>query len=100
MDNDGRGREKGPMEMMEGEGEAERGISRSERVKHVRRRNGQEDQVRRQREGISRADLPSCGEMADHHRRVIREPNTPVVTSVIKLLGILCIPLVAVLKNY
>lgn len=26
--------------------------------------------------GISRADLPSCGEMADHHRRIIREPNT------------------------
>lgn len=25
--------------------------------------------------GISRADLPSCGEMADHHRRIIREPN-------------------------
>lgn len=35
-------------------------------------------QVRRQEGGISRADLPSCGEMADHHRRVIREPNTLV----------------------
>lgn len=28
--------------------------------------------------GISRADLPSCGEMADHHHRVIRESNIPV----------------------
>lgn len=26
--------------------------------------------------GISRADLPSCAEMADHHRRISREPNT------------------------
>jgi len=37
--------------------------------------------MRRQKEGeegISRADLPSCGEMADHHRRIIREPNTPI----------------------
>jgi hypothetical protein len=38
--------------------------------------------MRRQKEGeegISRADLPSCGEMADHHRRIIREPNTPML---------------------
>lgn len=35
-----------------------------------------EGQARGSGGGISRADLPSCGEMADHHhRRIIREPN-------------------------
>lgn len=50
---------------------------RSERVKRVRRRNGWKANRGDQEggEGISRADLPSCGEMADHHRRIIREPN-------------------------
>lgn len=63
-----------------GEGERERASRRargSERVKRVRRRNGWKAKRGDQEggRGISRADLPSCGEMADHHRRIIREPN-------------------------
>lgn len=74
------------MEMMEGEGKRlKRGIAESERVQRMyeeemrrqARKAGREERKGRvEKGGISRADLPSCGEMADHHRRVIREPNT------------------------
>ena len=66
--------------MAKEEGEEKERASRrargSERVKRVRRRNGwKAKRGDQERGGISRADLPSCGEMADHHRRIIREPN-------------------------
>ena len=43
---------------------------------------GRPGEVGRGRRGISRADLPSCAEMADHHRTrgIIREPNTHIHT--------------------
>lgn len=78
-----------------------------ERVKRVRRRNGWKAR-RGEREGeISRADLPSCGEMADHHhRRIIREPNIPLSLSLSRLFVVIkrqrmrTMRAVFALKNY